>query len=253
MISLKEYNSSNTIPDTDFKSVEEDLQERLYILFSEAFNQKRSVIIVLEGWAASGKGDILNTIARRLDPRRIHFYSFMSDMYANTEYPFLHKYWNRLPPYGDSIIFDGSWYSGVSYRKKNGIITKDKYLASFRSIKNFETLLTKDRYLLQKFFLNISEKEQTKRLEKAEKAGHSWKVSETDWEQNHNYSEYKKLFEFYLNETNLPECSWNVISAKDKNFARLTLLNSMIHFLEDRLSINSYQVLHLLKEKEGKK
>jgi len=31
------------------------------------------------------------------------------------------------------------------------------------------------------------------------------------------------------------------------------LLNSMIHFLEGHLNINSYQVLHVLKEKEGKK
>jgi polyphosphate kinase 2 (PPK2 family) len=112
----------------------EDLQERLYLLFNETSKNNLPTIIVLEGWAGSGKGELLKAITKRLDPRKVKVYSLLQEEYGNNKYPFLQKYWKKLPPYGHLTLFDGSWYSGVSHRKKNKLINKKEYHTSFRSI-----------------------------------------------------------------------------------------------------------------------
>ncbi|MEM7183817.1 MAG: hypothetical protein AAF518_23125 [Spirochaetota bacterium] len=252
MINLKELEDSPAKQKVDLDSVMDDLQERLYLLFKETFRRELATIIVLEGWAGAGKGDLLKSIAKRLDPRKIHVYSFMQDEYKIDNYPFLWKYWKKLPPYGHLTVFDGSWYSGVSYRRKNKFITKKEYHASFRSIINFEKTLLDDNYLIFKFFLNISKKEHSKRLKKAQNAGKTWKSTASDVEQNKNYKKYKKLFEYYLNTTNLTDSPWNVVPSKDEDFCQFYILDSIISNLETVMNIDSNEMLRILKGSEGK-
>ena len=75
MMHLKNFENSPTVEKSAYDNVEKDLQERLYILFSEASKQKFATILVLEGWAGSGKGDLLKSITTRLDPRKLRVYS----------------------------------------------------------------------------------------------------------------------------------------------------------------------------------
>jgi polyphosphate kinase 2 (PPK2 family) len=67
MMHLKDFEDSPTLEKSAYDIVEKDLQERLYILFSEASKQKFATILILEGWAGSGKGDLLKSITTRLD------------------------------------------------------------------------------------------------------------------------------------------------------------------------------------------
>ena len=45
------------------------LQQRLYELEHAVFDAKVPVIIVFEGWAATGKGRLISLLVERLDPR----------------------------------------------------------------------------------------------------------------------------------------------------------------------------------------
>lgn len=247
---LKDFENSPTLEKSAYDLVEKDLQERLYILFSEASKQRFATILILEGWAGSGKGDLLKSITTRLDPRRIRVYSLEhSDKNINSHH-FLYDYWNRLPLYGDTSIFDGSWYSRVSYDKKQKKIGKSEYKDAFKSILNFEETLLNDRYIILKYFLNISEKEQRKRFKKASEEGKKWMVSDSDWEELENYDDYEKLFEEYINKTDTPNCSWNVVTAKNKYYCRISVMESIIRSLEEKLKIDSREMLLLLKTQE---
>ena len=105
---LKNFENSPSVEKSDYDILEKDLQERLYILFSEASKQKFATILILEGWAGSGKGDLLKSITTRLDPRKLRVYSLENSEEKNKTHHFLYDYWNRLPVYGENIIFDGS-------------------------------------------------------------------------------------------------------------------------------------------------
>ena len=240
MMHLKNFAKSPTVEKSAYDNVEKDLQERLYILFSEASKQKFATILVLEGWAGS----------TRLDPRKLRVYSLENSEQNNKTHHFLHEYWNRLPLYSENVIFDGSWYSRVSYEKQEKLINKREYQDAFKSILNFEETLHNDRYIILKYFLNISAKEQKKRFKKASEEGKKWMVSESDWKQFENYSNYERLFEEYLNKTDTQICPWNVVSAKNKYYCRIFVMESIIRILEEKLNLDSKQMLLVLKSQE---
>ena len=243
MMHLKNFAKSPTVEKSAYDNVEKDLQERLYILFSEASKQKFATILVLEGWAGSGKGDLLKSITTRLDPRKLRVYSLENSEQNNKTHHFLHEYWNRLPLYSENVIFDG-------YEKQEKLINKREYQDAFKSILNFEETLHNDRYIILKYFLNISAKEQKKRFKKASEEGKKWMVSESDWKQFENYSNYERLFEEYLNKTDTQICPWNVVSAKNKYYCRIFVMESIIRILEEKLNLDSKQMLLVLKSQE---
>lgn len=249
MIRLNEFEYGGQIEKFKYEAIEKNLQERLYILFGEAFKQKIGTLIVLEGWGASGKGDLLKTITTRLDPRKFRVYSMNSG--SSDNYPFLHRYWKGLPEYGNTAILDGSWYSRVTYDKINKLLTKKDCKNAFQSILNFEKLIQDDHYIILKYFLNISAKEQKNRLKKAKETEKKWMISETDWEEYENYEEYRNEFEYALNTTNTENCPWCIVSAKNKNFAKYQVMNSIIASLEKKLNIDSNKILSLLLEEAG--
>ncbi len=249
MIRLSEFEYGGKIEKSKYDAIEKDLQERLYILLGEAYKQKIGTVLVLEGWGASGKGELLKAITMRLDPRKFRVYSFSSDQIKNR--PFLFRYWNVLPSYGEAAILDGSWYSRITYDKLNKLLTKKEYKSAIVSIHNFEKLLQNDRYIVLKYFLNLSAKEQKSRLKKAKEAEKKWMISDSDWDQYENYEDYKNEFEYALNATHTEICPWNVVSAKNKSSAKYQVMTGIISSLESKLNVDSQKTLSLLMEEAG--
>ena len=79
----------------------------------------------------------------------------------------------------------------IVQEKLAGDLTEKTYADRIESVRRFERQLTDNGYLVMKFFLHISEKEQEKRMEVLEKkADTSWRISKRDvWQHKH----YKKL------------------------------------------------------------
>lgn len=250
MLELNEFDNPPELENINFDEAEKELQERLYILFSEASKQNLGVIILLEGVSASGKGDLLKCITTRLDPRKVKVYSMEEGDLENESYPFMHHFWSKLPGFNEQIILDGSWYSKFSFQKQNKILKKNSIPNIFKFIKNFEETISSDKYIFLKFFLNISAKEQKKRLKKAMDEGKKWMVSKSDWEQYEQFYDYKKLHEEYLNKTNFPFATWKIVPAKNKFYTKITVMESIIDCLEKKLKLNSREVLEVLLENE---
>jgi polyphosphate kinase 2 (PPK2 family) len=247
---LEEYESAPEIEKKFYDSVEKDLQERLYILFSESSKQNTGIILLLEGWAGSGKGDLLKSITTRLDPRKLRVYSFQDNSLKDSDFHFMYEFWCRLPSYNEQAIFDGSWYSKLALQIQEKIIKKKEYNIHYDFIKNFEETLLADKYILLKFFLNISAKEQKKRFKKATEEGKKWIVSEDDWNQYNNYYTYKELFEEYLYKTNSNSAPWHILSAGNKYYTKIKTMELIINELEQKLKIDSREMLSILKNKE---
>ncbi|MEP7359678.1 MAG: hypothetical protein ABI847_20670, partial [Anaerolineales bacterium] len=53
----------------DYDKQVKPLQNKLHLLAFRAYQQKRPVAIVFEGWDAAGKGGAIKRITQRLDPR----------------------------------------------------------------------------------------------------------------------------------------------------------------------------------------
>ena len=73
---------------------------------------------------------------------------------------------------------------------------------SIGSINTFERQLADDGTLLVKCFLNITRKEQAKRIERLEEdKDTAWRVSGEDERENESYDEYRDAFDASLTET----------------------------------------------------
>jgi polyphosphate kinase 2 (PPK2 family) len=251
MLRLEKFVDSKSVEKSVYESVEKDIQERLYLLFSEAHKQQLGTLIALEGFAGAGKGELLKAITTRLDPRKVRVHS-MEDDQVYSHFPFMYQFWQKLPPFGETTIYEGSWYRKLIVDRIDKKISKKQFLKSINSILQFEEMISKEKYIIFKFFLNISPKEQKKRFKKAQDEGKNWMVSSMDAMESKNYSEIKCLYEDMLSPSNLPVSPWVIVPSKDKYFTRIHVMESIIEKLENRLSFDSNGMLSELKNKESK-
>ena len=83
-----------------------DLQARLYDMTQALIETRRPVLITFEGWAGTSKVTAISALTRRLDPRGLRVYSITPPRTYESQYPWLYRFWLKLPSYGQIAIFD---------------------------------------------------------------------------------------------------------------------------------------------------
>lgn len=240
MIQLKRTPPGQPLEKEAYQAAEKELQERLYIVLNECWNRGISCIVILEGWASSGKGDVLKTITARLDPRKFLVYAEDSEA---EHWPFMQAYWKGLPYYGKAQFLMGSYYKRLADGLVKGRVQPEEAGDRVQSILNFERIVSADQYALFKFFLHISRETQNERMKRAKKDGMSWVIARADAKQNDRYKEYRSAFEFVLNQSDSSACPWSIVDAENKSWARYSIMRIIIHSLEARLGIDSEKIL----------
>lgn len=238
MIQLERYETNSSEYSTDL----DHLQERLYILSKVAYERKKLIVIVLEGWSGTGKGDLLKTITHRLDPRKFSAYSHEVSSYSKKHH-FLKKYWEKIPPNGHLFLVLDSWYEFVTKGFMEGEVSREEYQKGFYSISNFENTLISDDCVIYKFFLHSSKKLMKKRFKQAKKENRIWVLSKADKNQIKNYEEYYEIFEHSINQTNTIFAPWNIISAENKDRTKFLILSQLVSELEKVFEVDSAEIL----------
>lgn len=159
---------TNQIPNSSLEELG-SLQERFFLLQRESGRQKIAHIFILEGFASSGKGSILQSLTIRLDPRKFKVHSPYVDQSEDRGYPFLWNFWKVLPRYGEFLFYLNTYYSRLAYLRSQKKISLAEYDHRLLSILNTERILSKDKIIVHKFFFHLSKKEQKKRLEDDQK------------------------------------------------------------------------------------
>lgn len=197
---------------------------------------KIPVFVILEGWGAAGKGSLVGRIIKNMDPR---FFKVESVKYSTDEEkrrPYLYKYFTRIPKEGEFVFLDGGWMRDIVGERMAGMLSDQNYRARVDSTKRFERTLTDNGYLVLKFFLHISQKEQKKRLDKLLKDENAlWRVSKRDLRQNKKYDRNLKAFDSFMYDTNLSNAPWYLIDAKEAKWAELQILEIMNQGIETAL------------------
>ncbi len=222
----------------EYKQRVRPLQQRLYELEHEVFNARVPVMIVFEGWSATGKGRIINLLAERMDPRGFRVVPITPPRTVETHYPWMWRFWLKIPAYGQIVAYDTSWYQRVLSDRINKVIGKKELQAAYQDIAEFEEQLAADGTVIIKFWLHISEEEQHKRLKKLLKDElTAWQVTESDLLQHKNYAKFAQAVEDMLVRTDSPHAPWIIVEANDRYYARIKVLESIILALEARLGL----------------
>lgn len=208
---------------------------------------KLPVLVLFEGWGTAGKGSVLGKVIRNIDPRFFKVAAMDVPTEEEKRKPFLYRYFVKIPEQGKFMFLDSGWMDEVTQDCLKGRLTDLDYKKKIESIRRFERQLTDNGYLVMKFFFQISQKEQKRRIDVLkENKDTAWRVSKKDEWQNKHYSECMEVFDRYLNDTNAPADPWYLIDAKNKKWAELQVLETLVSGIDTALK-NSELAVPLLQ------
>ena len=213
-----------------------ELQTRLYALEQALVDARLPVMILFEGWAGTAKARTIGVMVRQLDPRALRVHSISPARTFESAYPWLYRFWLKLPSYGQIAIFDRSWYREMLAAYTSAAGDNQIWRQRCEDAVTFERQLADDGAIIIKFWLHISRKEQTRRF-KALLANKltAYQVTDEDRWQNRNYPAYAAAVEDLIARTGAPHAPWHVIPATNKYYARIAVISSVIAALESRL------------------
>jgi polyphosphate kinase 2 (PPK2 family) len=235
---LEYVNLDLSIHKDEYKQRLAPLQQRLYELEHAVFDAKVPVVIVFEGWAATGKGRLISILAERLDPRGFRVVPITPPRTAETRYPWMWRFWLKIPARGQMVAFDTSWYRRVLIDCVDKTIKKDELYSAYQDISGFEKMLSADGTVILKFWLHISKKEQAQRIKDLRKDKlTAWQVSDEDLLQHKNYSKFATAVENMIANTDSPQAAWTIVESNDHYYMRIKVLETIITVLEARLNL----------------
>jgi len=212
-------------------------RDRLEQLQREIYEARIPVAIVLEGWDASGKGDTIEKLVGRLDPRGYKVHAVHAPTPEEALRPFLWRFWTRVPARGEIAIFDRSWYHRVLVDRVEGDAPRWLWQQAYAEINAFERMLSDDGALIAKFWLHISAQEQRRRFKKIERSRYdSWRVTKQDWRAHRRYDAYYEAAEEMLERTSTPGAPWTIVDATDKYRRRLTVFDALVRAMEEAVA-----------------
>jgi AMP-polyphosphate phosphotransferase len=235
---LDKIDLNQKIAKSVYKQVRPELYRRLYDVQKATWLAGIPVIILVEGWHASGKAKILRHLTSPLDPRAFKLYPAEDFSSNDKNYPWLRRYWLNLPSRGEWVIFDGAWYRRVSDERIHKKIPEKNWRRAYRDIVEFERTLTNDGYIIQKFFLHISSQEQKRRhFTRIKDPLTPKQTTDEIWEQQQRFDEWQTAFLEIFERTDTEWVPWNIIEATNNRFAVVKILGSIINELENQLEL----------------
>ncbi len=221
-----------------FKPVQKAMMERLFELSELVYEQKRPVIVVLEGWDAAGKGTTIRKLTEQLDARGYKVLSTQAARTHEKQKPWLWRFWMNIPRYGQIAIFDRSWYGRVLVERVEGLTPMPEWIAAYEEINQFERTLADDGTVFVKFWLHISKEEQLRRyISLSEAPETAWQVTAEDWEHHRKYDEYSAALRDMLASTNTAVAPWTIVPSTDREYRLYVVFRTLIRQLEACLDL----------------
>lgn len=227
---LANVDLSKKIDRKEYKAQLLDYQLRLRRLAFRCYKERRSVIVVFEGWDAAGKGGSIRRITGKLDPRGYQVYAIAAPQEGLHRH-YLWRFWRRLLPADikQIVLFDRSWYGRVLVERVEGFAKPVEWRRAYREINDFERQLTDHGFILVKYWFHIDSEEQLRRFEARKATPHKrWKLTEEDYRNRARTAEYTAAVDEMLVKTSTLRAPWTLIEGNDKYHARVKSLRHLV-------------------------
>src|SRR3990170_2738030 len=215
------------------------LQERLYA------DDRWAVLVILQGIDTSGKDGVIKHVMSGVNPQGCEVHSFKAPSEQEIDHDFLWRASIALPTRGRIGIFNRSYYEETivvrvhpeflqKQRLPQKLITDDIWSQRFADINNFESYLAHNGILTMKFFLNMSKKEQLRRLlARIDDPEKRWKFKARDVEERKLWDPYMQAYEETIRHTATKHAPWYVVPADHKWFTRLVVAATLVQRMEE--------------------
>lgn len=235
-IVLEALDQNRAIDQDEYKEKLKEYQLTMLNLQRNLAETKHSLIIVIEGPDAAGKGGAIRRLVEKLDPRHYRVYSIVKPTQEEYRRHYLWRFWNKLPAYGQMAIFDRSWYGRLLVERVEEFASNQEWKRAYREINEFERTLADDGAIIIKLYLHITKDEQLNRFKsrEADPLKH-WKITEEDWRNRRHWGENNQAAQDMFEQTSTGYAPWTVVEANYKWYARLKVLKTTIKALEAKL------------------
>jgi len=220
----------------DYKQQLAHYQERLNALAWKAYAQKRSCVLLFEGWDAAGKGGTIRRLVSAIDARLYRVLPVAAPTDEERAHHYLWRFWRQLPRDGRVTVFDRSWYGRVLVERVEGLAEDVAWRRAYQEINDFEQQLVDHGTVLAKFWLHISPEEQLARFEARQQTPYKQhKITDEDWRNRERWDAYKAAVNEMVVRTSTEFAEWTLVPANDKRYARIEVLRTVCERLEKAL------------------
>jgi len=212
----------------------EDQLERLHVelvkLQQWVVAKGLKVCVVFEGRDTAGKGGVIKAITERVSPRVFRVVALPAPTDRERSQMYIQRYVRYLPAAGEIVIFDRSWYNRAGVERVMGFADEGTVRTFLQIVPLMEKAMVKSGVILLKYWLEVSEDEQEKRLkERANDGRKVWKLSPMDLKSYSHWYDYSRARDDMFTATDTPHAPWYVARTDDKRRGRL---NIIAHLLE---------------------
>ena len=187
------------------------------------------ICIVFEGRDGAGKGGVIKAITERVSPRVFRVVALPSPTEREKTQMYFQRYMPHLPAAGEITIFDRSWYNRAGVERVMGFCTEEQAKRFLVMVPPVEKAIIESGIILLKYWLEVSEKEQTRRLESRKDDGRKiWKLSPMDLKSYSRWYDYSRARDEMFKATDTPWAPWYVIRSEDKRRARLNVITHLL-------------------------
>jgi PPK2 family polyphosphate:nucleotide phosphotransferase len=212
--------------DDEIEAVSE-LQQRLFAA------DEHAVLVVLQAMDAGGKGGTIRSVMNGLNPAGVDVNGFGVPSDEERAHDFLWRIHAHTPARGQIGIFDRSHYEDVLVVRVKELVPEAVWRRRFRHIVDFERMLTDEGTTVIKFFLNISNEEQRKRLQdRADDSEERWKFRMGDLDDRALWDDYQSAFQDAIRRTSTDDAPWYVVPGDRKWVRNLVVAKVLRHHLE---------------------
>jgi polyphosphate kinase 2 (PPK2 family) len=139
------------------------------------------------------------------------------------------RYIRHLPSAGEVVIFDRSWYNRAGVERVMGYCSDQEAKRFLEMVPLFEKITIESGIVLLKYWLEVSEHEQARRLESRIDDGRKvWKLSPMDLQSYSRWYDYSRAREEMFAASDTGFAPWFVARTDDKRRGRLNIIRHLL-------------------------
>jgi polyphosphate kinase len=207
--------------------------ERLHVELVKAqqwiVHKGLKVCVVFEGRDGAGKGGTIKAITERVSPRVFRVVALPAPTEREKSQMYLQRYLPYLPAAGEIVIFDRSWYNRAGVERVMGFTDEKQVKRFLKMVPLVEQAIVDSGVIFIKYWLEVSEEEQTRRLEARIDDGRKiWKLSPMDLKSYSRWYDYSRARDAMFEATDSDFAPWYVARTDDKRRGRLNIITHLL-------------------------
>src|SRR6185295_12579626 len=142
---------------------------------------------------------------------------------------YIQRYISHLPAAGEIVIFDRSWYNRAGVERVMGFCSDAQVERFLQMAPAVEKAIVESGVILLKYWLEVSEEEQTRRLKaRIDDGRKTWKLTGMDLKSYSRWYDYSRARDEMFASTDTDFAPWYVTNSNDKRRARLNIISHLL-------------------------